>query len=88
MSRYAIMMDCWNIDYAQRISFRRAYKRLVEAWDEVLGDKKNLKKKKLLLNLKGIFWFCSSLFFLFPFSSSSLVARRPLLLRSGSMAGL
>ena len=31
---YAVMLDCWNADLDQRLSFRRAYRRLVAAWDE------------------------------------------------------
>lgn len=31
---YAIMLDCWLADLESRLSFRRAYRRLVAAWDE------------------------------------------------------
>jgi hypothetical protein len=31
---YAVMADCWLANCEERLSFRRAYRRLVAAWDE------------------------------------------------------
>eukprot|EP00050_Salpingoeca_kvevrii_P001198 m.164780 g.164780 ORF g.164780 m.164780 type:complete len:1438 (+) comp10319_c0_seq1:179-4492(+) len=33
---YAIMMDCWNIDVEERITFKVAYQRLQAAWAECI----------------------------------------------------